>query len=171
MQDIIIRNATVSDARWIASIQVHSWKTTYTGIISEKYLDTLDINQGEDKWSERIKNWSTINIAESWELVWFIDYWKSREKTEYDWEIYALYILQEFQGKWIGRKLFLSAIDALIKKGYKSIYLWVLAENPARWFYEKMGGIIIDKKGIEIDGNILKEIAYGWKDILSLSKS
>jgi len=40
--------------------------------------------------------------------------------------------------------------------------LWVLKSNPARKFYERMGGELIGEKQIEIGGVRLIEIAYGW---------
>ncbi len=41
----------------------------------------------------------------------------------------------------------------------------VLAENPARKFYEALGGQLLKAKPIEIGGATLDEVAYGWTDI------
>ncbi|WP_274651023.1 hypothetical protein [Paenibacillus humicola] len=41
--------------------------------------------------------------------------------------------------------------------------IWVLSENPNRYFYEALGGRFIREKEIEIGGTKLKESAYGWK--------
>jgi hypothetical protein len=40
--------------------------------------------------------------------------------------------------------------------------LWVLKENPAVKFYERMGGKLIARKPIEIGGAQLEEVAFGW---------
>jgi hypothetical protein len=43
--------------------------------------------------------------------------------------------------------------------------VWVLADNPARGFYERLGGRYLRQKPIEIGGIDLFEAAYGWDDI------
>ena len=40
--------------------------------------------------------------------------------------------------------------------------LWVAAENPARNFYEAMGGKVIKEKNESIGGVTIVEIGYGW---------
>jgi hypothetical protein len=43
--------------------------------------------------------------------------------------------------------------------------VWVLKENPARGFYERMGGVKVGEQMIEIGGATLPEIAFGWADL------
>jgi hypothetical protein len=43
------------------------------------------------------------------------------------------------------------------------MYIWVLAENPAKKFYEKMGGRYIMQQEIEIGDKKFIESAYGWE--------
>ena len=55
------------------------------------------------------------------------------------------------------------------QQGFKSLLIWVLKENePARRFYEALGGINVAEKDVEIGGASLTEVAYGWADIQSL---
>jgi hypothetical protein len=42
--------------------------------------------------------------------------------------------------------------------------VWVLADNPARRFYEALDGQYVGERDIEIDGVKLREVAYGWAD-------
>ena len=46
--------------------------------------------------------------------------------------------------------------------------LWVLADNPARHFYEVLGGQLMKASQTEIGGVMLDEVAYGWIDIRKL---
>lgn len=85
------------------------------------------------------------------------------EDKGYDGELYAIYILQAQQKKGIGGMLFKAAISYLKGKGNKSMYLWVLEENPATEFYRHKGGVPFDKKEIEIGGKVLMEVGYGWE--------
>jgi hypothetical protein len=41
----------------------------------------------------------------------------------------------------------------------------VLATNPFRRFYEKLGGRLILEKPIERGGQPFMEVAYGWNDL------
>jgi hypothetical protein len=43
--------------------------------------------------------------------------------------------------------------------------VWVLALNPARRFYERLGGKVIGHKAIELGGQIFLEVAYGWQSL------
>jgi len=47
--------------------------------------------------------------------------------------------------------------------------IWVLAKNPSRAFYEALGGQRVYEKQIVIGGETLVEVAYGWRDIHSLT--
>ena len=54
---------------------------------------------------------------------------------------------------------------ALRSAGVSDAYLWVLAGNPSRFFYESMGGTRIAERQESFAGTLLDEIAYGWTDL------
>lgn len=78
-------------------------------------------------------------------------------------ELYAVYLLQEAQGRGLGRALLETAARHMAEAGLDAWMCWVLADNPARYFYEAMGGVSFQQKDIEIGGRTLVEVAYGWK--------
>ncbi|MGM0829571.1 MAG: hypothetical protein ACQEU4_15235 [Bacillota bacterium] len=41
MKNFRIRKANLQDSPGLASVHVHSWRTTYKGIVSEEYLQSL----------------------------------------------------------------------------------------------------------------------------------
>ncbi len=85
-------------------------------------------------------------------------------------ELYAIYLLKQAQGQGAGRKLFNVTVCEFVRRGCNSMMLWVLKDNtPARKFYEAMGGHVMCEKPIEIGGETLIEVAYGWKDLRSLA--
>ncbi len=49
-----------------------------------------------------------------------------------------------------------------------SMLVWVLAENPARRFYEKLGGKLVTTGSYSIQSVELAQVAYGWLDIAQL---
>lgn len=169
---MIIRLAKESDAAGIAKVHVDSWRTTYKGIVPDAYLfETLT-------YETRMKNWQGnlgrghVFVAEDEEqgIVGFANGGKERSGRypKYDGELYAIYILKEFQKKEIGRKLMAHVVDYLVNNGFHSMLVWVLEENPSRTFYEKTGGKCVDVETIQIGGRNLQELAYGWENLQEL---
>ena len=46
-----------------------------------------------------------------------------------------------------------------------SAVIWVLANNPSRFFYEAVGGKLISVKDVELWNVLLKEYSYGWSNL------
>lgn len=88
---------------------------------------------------------------------------KRNDEFPYEGEIYAIYLLEEYQHRGIGKALFDRSVEAMVAFGWKSLYVWVLEENRSKHFYEKMGGKAFDEDQLEIDGAKHTEIAYGWE--------
>ncbi len=78
---------------------------------------------------------------------------------------YALYVAIDWQGKGLGRRLLGALFSQLQGAGVSDAYLWVLAGNPARFFYETMGGTRVAERRESFAGTLLAEIAYGWPDL------
>lgn len=51
------------------------------------------------------------------------------------------------------------------ERGCNSMMVWVLKDNPARGFYERLGGGYLYEKTIEIGKDTLVEAAYGWRSL------
>jgi hypothetical protein len=63
----------------------------------------------------------------------------------------------------------LSCADWLLKKGYRSLALWVVEQNPSRAFYERIGGRALGlSKVLEFGGRKVTDVAYGWDSIAEL---
>lgn len=104
-------------------------------------------------------------------FLWQRIKWTEREKdTLYTAELYALYLLQECQGHGYGKALMRATVEKFVKQGHNATLLWVFSTNPSRGFYGAMGGRHLKTKPIEIGGETLEEVAYGWNDLPSLLK-
>ena len=102
-------------------------------------------------------------------VIGFADLGKAREtERAYEAELYAIYLLRDFQRQGIGGKLFALGVESLVADGMNSMYLLALELSPYKLFYEKMGGRVVDRTAIEIDGVKYAELIYGWD---SLSES
>ena len=169
--NIQIRPAQVEDAPGIARVHVDSWRTTYRGLVPDAVLANLSYQKRENMWrnglsdSER-KNYDFVAVDERGQIVGFVTGGPLRDgDLSYESELHAIYLLQEAQGQGIGRQLMLTFVERLLQSGVTSMLLWVLADNPARKFYEAMGGQAIQSQPFEIGGVELQEVAYGWRDI------
>jgi ribosomal protein S18 acetylase RimI-like enzyme len=172
----VIRKARPEDAPGIAKVHIDTWRSTYTGIIPNDSLDKLSYDQAENMWRERIaspKPTGLIYVAEipEGEIVGFVSGGPERTGDySYDSEIYAIYVLKEFQGRGKGRRLTAAMCQQLAQAGSQSLLIWVLEKNPSRGFYEKLSGEKVAEQEIEIGGVSLPEVGYGWEDISRLSE-
>lgn len=165
--DRMVRKADVNDAKQIAMVVVDTWRTAYKGIVNDEYLDGLRYEERENVFKERILQLDTEKFlyvfedAQTKKVVGFIWLGKPLEDMQYDGEIYALYVLYDYQKHGIGRQLIKEAIYKLKYEGCKDIVIWALKDNiAARKFYERMGGKLASEKKKDIGGQILDEVAY-----------
>jgi L-amino acid N-acyltransferase YncA len=166
-----IRKAELTDAKEIAKVHVNSWKTTYADIIPDEYLNNLVYEGREKLWKENIPN-SEVFVAENEEgkIVGFSSGGKERsgKYPDYTGELYAIYILKEYQGNGLGKLLVKAIIEELQQSNFSSMIVLVLADNSSRLFYEKLGGEKIDTIEVNIFGKKLNELVYGWDNIRTL---
>ena len=166
---VSIRVAEVRDAVVIAHVHVRGWLTTYEGIVPKEYLASLNETERVPLWQDWLTRDISVFVAEiEGEVVGFASGGAIREPLHaYDSELYTLYLLKEAQGRGIGRTLLGAVFKVLVQKGYKSMLVWVLEQNPAVRFYERTGAQYITSKQIEIGGVHLPEAALGWPDLVT----
>ena len=89
----------------------------------------------------------------------------------YDSEVYTLYVDGDHQDGGVGRRLFSGlAVDLAASLG-PSLIVWVLCGNPARYFYEALGGRHVGRRSGSLGGTAIEELAYGWPDAAVLAAS
>lgn len=166
-----IRLAEVRDAAAISHVHVQSWLTTYKGLVPEEYLASLNEAERVPLWQEWLTRDISVFVAEiEGRIVGFAGGGPIREPFDsYDAELYTIYLLEEAQGRGIGRDLLSAVAKALVRKDYVSMLVWVLEQNPAVCFYERMGAQHLMGKQIEIGRVSLSELALGWPNVATLS--
>jgi len=170
-----IREARPADAASIARVHVDIWRTTYRGIVPDEHLDALSYQQRETMWARILAAPGMRTQAvfvtedEGGRIIGFANGGPERSHDPvYTGELYAIYLLDKCHGQGMGRRLTRSVADWLAGKGMTSMLVWVAARNPARYFYEALGGQHIRTKEEMIGGAIIEEIAYGWTDTSTL---
>lgn len=171
-----IRLARVEDAPGIARVHIDSWRTTYKGIVPDDFLANMSYERNAQNRARALSDPETKTrtyVAQdaTGRIVGFVNGGPERENDPvYTGELYAIYLLKEAQGRGLGRRLFQALTENLVRDGMHAMLLWVLVDNPARRFYEALGGQELRTKPIEIGGVMLEEVAYGWQDISELAK-
>ncbi len=168
-----IREAQLDDSRGIAVVQVDSWRTNFAGILPDHYLARFTYDGREAKWHELLSDPGErlVYVAEDdgGEVVGFVCAGpEGGENPAYPSEIYAIHINRSYHRQGIGRRLIAVATGRLRERGYPSLLLWVLADNPARAFYERLGGRLVGEKTDDFNGVGVVEVAYGWTNIADL---
>jgi GNAT superfamily N-acetyltransferase len=165
-----IRPATPEDATGMAEVHVSSWRSTYAGIIPAETLAGLSVEQRAQTWREGISRPNrqseyVVAVNPEGRIVGFACGGPERDgHPVYTGELYAIYLYQDMQGQGIGRALVKPIAAHLLKLGHRGMLVWVLAANPARHFYERLGGVEVVRKEIVIGGAALEEIGCGWAD-------
>ena len=197
---IRIEQARPGDGAGIARVQVATWQTTYRGLVPEAYLDAMAEEPRARMWEEVIARdrgdgasaFVMVAVAAGPEqdvdpapglpgstgeergrtVVGFAAAGPERSgDPEFQGELGAIYVLREFQGQGVGRRLVAAVVDGLRARGHRSMLVWVLAGNPYRRFYESLGGVHVRTRTIEIGGVKLPEFGYGWRDLAELARS
>ena len=176
MEKFFVRKAKVDDAYWICFVNVHTWYTTYKWLMPEfilkKRIKTID--EKAEKVRENIANGENYLVVENTEtskIIWMSIYWPSRnEKYSQSGEIYALYILKDYQKLGIGKKLFLAWISELVNLWFNSMIINVLEWNNAINFYKKYGWKIILEKYDKCGKVMIKEFILFFEDIKSIKQ-
>jgi ribosomal protein S18 acetylase RimI-like enzyme len=150
-------------------LQVDSYRTAYAGLLPEDYLAAFSYTEQEQDWRDLFASDQVecLYVAESdgGDLVGYaLGQGAETENLPYQCELVALHVRPEFQRQGIGQQLFTAIAEWFAGQGIQSLFLWVLADNPARGFYEHLGGHKAGERRFAIDGLDVVEIAYGWCD-------
>ncbi len=165
-----IRKANTGDSRGIAEVQVDSYRIAYAGSFPETYLARFSYEEQEQDWIDVLAPGTDgiVLVAVSAEKQ-VMGYALAKIKVElypgFDAEILALHVAQPFQGRGIGTALLKATTAKLTERGCSSVMLWTLLGNPARRWYERLQGQLIDEKSYQIDGWDVVEVAYGWESM------
>jgi ribosomal protein S18 acetylase RimI-like enzyme len=173
--------ATERDAAGIAKVYVDTWRSSYAALLPHPMLLSMSYERQAREWSWVIRsNAETQPVIVAREtdhgVVGFASFGPARSghrpaigpfagAHETVGEIYTLYVLPEFQERGIGRRLLTATFTAMASKGYDHSFLWVLRDNPSRYFYERVGGKVVAERRERLWGSTLAEVCYGWSEL------
>lgn len=170
-----IRRALPADATAIAEVHVAAWRTTYPGIVDQAYIDSMSVSERAATWLQRLSADGAagpdilVATAGDGRVVGFVSGGPIREPLEeFDAELHAIYLLESFQRAGLGRRLVREWAALAHARGFRAAVVRVLAANPARLFYERLGGELLRETELVIGGTSYPERWYGWHSLRDL---
>lgn len=168
MDEITIRIARPGDAKRIARLDVETWRAAYAGILATPFLVGLSAPRRELGWStviEREPRDVRVAVDNDGEILGFGSCGRSRAGAEFAGEVFTLYIAPDWQNQGIGRRLLLALFGRLVALGCGSAIIWVLRDNPGRFFYQRLGGREVRRKHFVVGGKRIEAAGYAWRDL------
>src|SRR5580704_15819960 len=117
---ITIRRAQIEDATGIALVQIESWRSTYSGIVPDAFLASMDTEVRAQSWKIQLADDNVLTFVAEDEsgMFGFAGGGRLRELVgDYDAELYAIYLLGRGQGHGVGRNLTQTMAHGLRAKG------------------------------------------------------
>lgn len=168
MEEIAIRPARPGDAHRIAGLDVETWQATYAGILATPFLVGLSARRRELGWAaviEREPRDVRVAVDSDGNIQGFGSCGRCRGAASFAGEVFTLYVAPDWQNQGIGRRLLLALFERLVAQGCASAIIWVLRDNPGRFFYRRLGGREVEHKVFAVGGTRIGAAGYAWPDL------
>ena len=166
---VLIRQARPSDGAAIGRVQSDSWRSTYAGLLPDKVLLRMTPARQARLWRHYLQGseMGAVYVAEGpGGVIGFGSCGAAQtQMLPFAGEVYTLYVDDAMHGRGVGRRLLRTMFARLRREGRGSAVIWVLEGNPARFFYEAMGGVSVAVRQSRQWGADIAERAYGWRDL------
>lgn len=177
---ISLRKAKPADAIAIGAVHVAAWRSAYPGILPDKFLANMSVSRQAAHYDSAIRTGTGVVVATASgadvplgsgpRIVGFTSAGRARGgeiggRRLGEGEVETLYVLDDWRERGVGRRLMRAAAAHLIETGCKSAYVWVLRDNPSRWFYQRLGGRPVAEAEIRFAGQPVVQTAFTWDPI------
>lgn len=171
---MMIAPATPADARAIGIVHVLAWHESYRGMMPDQVLASLNPAERAAMWERVItRQGGVFVLRDGAGIVGFGAAGPNRDSSlTHAGMINTLYVLSGAQRLGHGRRLMAALTRHLLDTGLPDAVLWVAeANDPARRFYERLGGTIVGHATELHEGWDMKCVAYGWDDLTGLAEA
>ena len=181
---IAIRRAKPSDANAIGAVHAEVWRNTYAGVLPSQYLAGLSpfrLGLGYERGILDRREGHAVFVAvasgsdlppgpmgEEARVVGFVSGGRARRNAIAAGEVETIYLLEDWRDRAVGRRLMRAMGAHLRAVGCGSAMVWVLKDNPSRWFYERLGGRPAAREMTRFAGQDVEQMAYAWDPIEAL---
>ncbi|HEX2939681.1 MAG TPA: GNAT family N-acetyltransferase [Rhodopila sp.] len=180
---ISLRKARAADAIAIGAVHVAAWRSTYPGILPDTYLARLSVSRQAAYYDAAIRSGTGVTVATASgsdvpsgsgpRIIGFTTAGRARQaeiagRRLAEGEVETLYVLDDWRERGVGRRLMRAAAGHLLEIGCHSAFVWVLRDNPSRWFYQHLGGRPAAEQLIQFAGQKVPQMAFVWDPIEQL---
>ena len=171
---ISIRRARLSDASGIAAVHVATWRSAYANLLPDDYLANLSIPRLAAYYEHGIRIGLGLHVAASYgergapPTLGYSSAVRCQEHQLGEGEIETLYVLDDYRDRGLGGQLLRASAKHLAQLGCRSVFAWVLSQNPSRYFYQHLGGKQIASGITMVGGENVPQIAIAWDPIETL---
>ena len=167
---IRLRPGAYEDAAALARVHVATWRDAYAGILPTDMLVSMSEDRQTRYWRAalmRRRANEAITVATVDEaLVGFGTCGPARgSDATRTGEVQMLYVAHDYQELGLGRALLRALFAALRRHRMEHAIIWVVAQNPARFFYEAMGGAPQAERTESLWNTDVTTVGYVWEDI------
>ncbi len=164
-----LRRAGISDAVSVADIYVETWREAYPGMLPDRVLVGMSRDRQRHAWQHTICDpGQSVLLAEDTggKVIGFGSCGATRHcSLPFSGEIYTLYVGPDHQRRGAGSLLLGALLRDLRRRGHRAALVWVLADNPSRFFYEAMGASPAAETTEVLWGKRVRQCGYGWRDL------
>ncbi|WP_041523643.1 GNAT family N-acetyltransferase [Gilvimarinus agarilyticus] len=161
-----IREASVADAEEIAQVQLQAWKSAYSGIMPEEFIDSMDVEIYRSNWQRALKHSGPgryLVAVNDDVLLGFSVFGPARDADldgERSAELVGINVKPTAWRSGVGTALLRDVVKET-SASYQTLYLWVAKQNVrAIQFYESHGFSLEGKEKTEESHGNVAEVRY-----------
>jgi GNAT superfamily N-acetyltransferase len=159
---VVIREAAAGDIPALAQLHVTTWNDTYAPLGMRGPPVAIREQQWRQAFAKANGSWFCFVVENAkGQLVGFAKGNRS-DNPEYAGELNKIYLLREYQGLGIGKKLVGHVVRRFLDEGITSMWLFGDARNPSSNVWRALGAVKTDDD--PGNGN------YGWRDLRRLAE-
>jgi GNAT superfamily N-acetyltransferase len=162
VDSMVIRQATFDDIPALGRLHVKTWNATYGPLLMKGPSETIRETQWRQKFAKNDPTWFCFVVENRrGELIGFAQGNRS-DHPQYAGELHKIYLVREYQGVGLGRRLIGVVAQRFLSEGVESMWLFGDARNPSNHVWIALGAVKTDDD--PGTGN------YGWRDVRLLIK-
>ena len=146
----------------MAYVHAASWQETYKGLLDDHIISKFNVDNRKKMWTaflqKDLDSQRAYIAVNSGKIVGIASWNETADHVE----LLTLYVLSKFHNQGIGTSLFKQVEKDARKKG-KQLITWVLKENKATFFYEKMGLKFVKSEEKNLGTSSVQEFMYSNK--------
>ncbi len=162
-----IEQATIENSADIAKLHVSSWLAAYKDIVPAHVLEKQSAESQEEFWKKVLRKKPEnvlVAVSDTAEIIGFITFGPSQNDSRVG-EVHAIYARPDYFRSGVGRLMWESARQRLIRNGFQKIIAFVIRTNyPARRFYENVGFNLVPDSASTFtwEGEELDDVCYEY---------